>query len=131
LSGRRSADDTLAAELFRLEVALAGRDPTGIVGGFEGVLDDGFLEFGVSGRVWDREATLTALVDPPAGGVTVGDFTLTVLADGVALATYRSISDVPGGGVTEGLRSSIWIRREGGWRLRFHQGTRTGTDPAA
>ena len=53
----------------------------------------------------------------------IGQFHLAVLHDEVALVTYRS--DAPGPGVPSRpvSRSSVWVRRDGRWRLRFHQGT--------
>lgn len=84
-------------------------------------LHDDFVEFGRSGRRYDRsnimdgeprslEATLEALrVDP--------------VADDVAITTYRSTLRVEGHPDEHANRSSVWVRVDGNWRLRFHQGT--------
>ena len=46
--------DDLRDTLWRLERALAAADPTGVDGGLEGLLAEGFQEFGASGRTWDE-----------------------------------------------------------------------------
>ena len=90
------------------------------------LLAEDFLEFGSSGRVWTREQILDLLetedYQPPA----MEDFKCALIAGGVALVTYRTIRINPH---TEEraatLRSSLWTRESGKWRVRFHQGTRT------
>lgn len=39
-----------------------------------------------------------------------------MLSDEVALVTYRG---------AKANRASVWIRRDGQWQMRFHQGTPT------
>jgi hypothetical protein len=111
--------DDLRDTLWRLERALAAADPTGVDGGLESLIADGFLEFGASGRTWDkakmRETLAGARPTPP---VDLEDFAVEALADEVALVTYRLGPPRPSN------RSSIWIWRDGRWQVRFHQGTR-------
>jgi hypothetical protein len=82
------------------------------------LLHPDFLEVGASGRVWDREAILAALSGHPGGDRAVDDLVARPLADDVVLVTYR----VRHGGAWS-RRSSIWLRDDHGWRVRFHQGT--------
>lgn len=80
-----------------------------------------FVEFGASGRVWNRDTIVAALGDDPAVTGDGIDFEVVPLADGVVLLTYRII------GEHGSLRSSVWVHEPGrGWLLRFHQGTRSG-----
>ena len=90
------------------------------------LLDEGFIEYGSSGRVWTRAAILDLLAheegyaEPPV----VRDFACRPLAMGVVLATYRTVRmDSGPGKAREVLRSSIWVRGAQGWRILFHQGT--------
>jgi hypothetical protein len=53
----------------------------------------------------------------PAGPVDLLDFAVEALAPDVALATYRIGEPRPSN------RSTIWVRRDGRWQVRFHQGT--------
>ncbi|MFZ0393930.1 MAG: nuclear transport factor 2 family protein [Terracidiphilus sp.] len=90
------------------------------------MLTEDFLEFGSSGRVWTRKSIIELLATeknffPPA----IEDFQCAMLTDKVALVTYRTLrNDGKSGESLESLRSSIWTRRDGEWRMRFHQGTR-------
>jgi len=111
------ATQELRDELFRLELALASRDPTGIDGGLMSLIADDFVEFGRSGRVWTARSVREVVEGSPTQPVSIVDFEVAELADGVVLATY-SIAGPP-----SVLRSSIWVRRDGRRSLRFHQGT--------
>jgi hypothetical protein len=112
-------DPELARQILALELALARRDHAALPGGLEAILDDPFLEFGASGRRWDRNATLEALHAAPRADVVIEGFAAVALADDVILASYEVR---PEGSGRASLRSSIWVRRLGGWRIRFHQG---------
>ena len=86
----------------------------------ERLLHPDFQEFGASGRAWDRESMVEALVAGPGISGTADEFAAVRLADDVVLLTYRMRGDAGS------LRSSVWIRDgTAGWRLRFHQGTPT------
>ena len=87
------------------------------------VLSSDFIEFGRSGRRYDREAILRIGEpgDLTRARLPLADFTVSVLAPSVVLVAY--VSEVMDGVVQRANRSSIWIREEEGWRLRFHQGT--------
>jgi hypothetical protein len=89
-----------------------------------------FVEFGSSGRAYDRTQIIAALsVEQGAPGPplerTITDFAVRLLADNVALATYRVARRKPGAAAAEHvMRSSIWRRNGGRWQMAFHQGTR-------
>jgi hypothetical protein len=91
------------------------------------MLAEDFLEFGSSGRVWTRRTIIELLARekgfvPPA----IVDFEFRLLSGDVALVTYRTVrTDAETGEHLESLRSSLWTREVGKWRMRFHQGTRT------
>lgn len=87
------------------------------------LLDDGFVEHGASGRIYDKQLTLDALAAAPTTSSkgTITSFRARRLSPGVALATYRLVED--GIERRESIRSSIWCERDGRWRLAFHQGT--------
>jgi glyoxylase I family protein len=110
-------DARLRAELLRYEAALAARRADDIAGGLMSLIDDDFVEFGRSGRVWTRETIREVLEGPPTDPVPIAGFEVALLADDVALATYRAAG---------ANRSSVWVRRDGAWKMRFHQGTPSG-----
>jgi ribonuclease HI len=83
---------------------------------------DDVVEFGQSGRVYDK----AAMLEPMSGEIDVvlplPEFSVAEIAPDVALITYRSVWTI-GEEVLHTNRTSIWIRTGDGWRLRFHQGT--------
>ena len=89
------------------------------------LLHPDFVEFGRSGRRYDRARIIAELQGETAfPAVRAGDFELTVLAESAALLTYRSSHVDPDGTLSRGtLRSSLWVRENGHWKVRFHQGT--------
>ncbi|MER0484573.1 DUF4440 domain-containing protein [Streptomyces sp. Edi2] len=87
------------------------------------LLDPEFVEFGASGRRWDRVSILTAIApgpDTPPDRIATSDMTATLMAPGIVHVTYTS--DHNG---RRARRSSLWRRSAAGWRLYFHQGTLT------
>ncbi len=87
------------------------------------LIADDFIEFGASGRTYTKPEIIAALLtDPSLGPATpiVKDFRSRVLAPNVVLATYRC---------GQSLRSSVWRLDDNGWRMVFHQGTRTSSEP--
>ncbi len=79
-------------------------------------LTESFTEFGWSGRRYTRADVLEIEIGPIEAELS--DMEVRAVAPDAALVTYRSIE--PRG---VGHRASLWIRRRGGWRLDFHQGT--------
>ena len=78
-----------------------------------------FVEFGKSGRTYDKRATVELLHGDDSELVPeVRDFQVRALSPNIVLVTYRS-----GRGDVFALRSSIWRLSEGRWRMTFHQGT--------
>ncbi len=83
-----------------------------------------FLEFGRSGRRYERAEMIFA---PEPGAIIdatlpLPDYAVSLVAPDVALATYTS-EVRHDDRVERGRRSSLWIRADGHWTLRFHQGT--------
>lgn len=89
------------------------------------LLSEDFVEFGSSGRIWTRDQIFDLLATERFIPVKVEDFHCSLLSEGVALVTYRAVrTDALTGAANSSLRSSIWTKISGRWRLRFHQGTR-------
>lgn len=86
------------------------------------LLDPDFVEFGASGRKWDRHAILDMLsAEVGQEVVSARDIEATRLSDSVIQVRFRSQCGARGA-----LRSSLWRRGEDGrWRMVFHQGTPT------
>ncbi|GIT80109.1 ribonuclease H [Leifsonia sp. LS1] len=82
------------------------------------LLHPDFEEIGRSGRLWGRDEMLQALADEESAPMELDVLNTVSVADGIILLTARTM-DARGGS----LRSSLWQRSGGRWRLRFHQGT--------
>jgi hypothetical protein len=118
--------DNIASDLRRNEEALLNRAVRRDRAQLDILLDEDFLEFGSSGRVWTREQIFELLTAETYTPAHLEDFSCTLLATDVALVTYRAMrTDAGSGTPSSSLRSSIWTNKSGAWRLRFHQGTRT------
>lgn len=111
--------DKLAKEIFALECSHLQPEVRVSAEKLAEVLDDDFFEFGSSGGVikrsdYDRDHTL----NPEPMQITA--FTMYELGPAAVLTTYQ-IHNQRTGKVTN--RSSVWKKRQNGWKLFFHQGT--------
>ena len=88
------------------------------------LLVDEFREFGSSGRVFTRDEIVDLLAAEASREITLHDFRCEAISSDVALVTYRSSSESG-----EVLRSSLWVCRDGRWRMLFHQGTKAASSP--
>ncbi len=88
------------------------------------LLADTFVEFGSSGRVFNRELVIEFLSGESEVKIDISEFKVIRLSTDAALATYVATKKVAleqqG---SRSLRSTVWQRREGRWRAVFHQGT--------
>ena len=92
------------------------------------LLADSFVEFGRSGRMYEKEEVLRRLAAESIETLethAARDFVLRPLADDVVLLTYRSFRLAEGKEDRHTLRSSIWKFISGRWQMVFHQGTPT------
>lgn len=133
-------EDPVAAELRALEERLLQpefrRDRLAV----SALLADDFVEYGSSGRVFDKHQILDILQTEQPRSIRLADFAVRRFCDSLFLVTYRSLrgslpwKDGPPAPGAAGLHSSLWVRREGRWQIAFHQGTRiperTGHSPS-
>ncbi len=85
------------------------------------LLAAGFREIGSSGKEWTREEVLVRLPQEPPRFFEAWDFTVQPLAEDVSLVRYKTRE----GEAPAVLRSSIWLKQADGWRMAFHQATKT------
>lgn len=116
-------DEDVVNELRRLEESLWQEETRFDRHYMDSVLSPGFVEFGRSGKIWTREATLTTPKRRIGARIPLSKFGVRMITEDVALVTYRSegLED----DIEVGNRVSIWRRIGDGWRLEFHQGTPT------
>jgi hypothetical protein len=90
-------------------------------GNLEGCIAKEFMEYGQSGTVYGRDAVIRYLSAAKWRNIEIQDFSLCCLNRDAAEVHY--IAFEKGETIRESLRTSIWIREDGLWKLRFHQGT--------
>jgi hypothetical protein len=115
---------SVEAELQRLEEKLLDPAVRGSKAEMDALLDDRFVEFASTGEVYTKDEIVEALRTAPATRRRIEGFKVTWLAADAALATFRLLRDsAPGQAPIRSIRSSIWTRSGGRWRMTFHQGT--------
>ena len=117
----------VVAELKRLEETLLRPEVRRSRENMSALLADDFMEYGRSGRVYDKAAILDTTDKPFDGQLSLHGFSAKALAPSVALVRYATVLRRSDGNEFHSLRSSIWTRTGQGWRLVFHQGTACGS----
>jgi hypothetical protein len=83
------------------------------------LLADEFVEFGSSGRIYDKQQIIRLLQEERGEAqLTLVEFSARRLAADIVLVTYRVVE-------SRTIRSSIWNFQKGRWRMVFHQGTKS------
>jgi hypothetical protein len=108
-------------ELRRLEESLWRSETRFDLAHMEWLLAPDFVEFGRSGRTYDRAACLAVEACDIKASLPLPEFRVNALDADTALVTYVSV--VRHDEVLRANRASVWSRTPGGWQLRFHQGT--------
>ena len=109
-------------ELHALELALLQPATRKDVDALKQLLTEDFVEIGSVGDVCARDEIIAALAHESPTQWSIENLKARLLAEGVVLVTYRA-SRIRHGQRVESLRSSIWKRDAGRWRMAFHQGT--------
>ena len=113
--------------LRKLEVSLHQPEVRSDRDQVDRLLHESFIEFGRSGQTYTKAEILEVLsAESSEEAIYSGDYSLTMIEDGVALLTYKSAQINASGKLSRyTLRSSLWQYTEPGWQMRFHQGTAT------
>jgi hypothetical protein len=99
------------SEFFELETALHKKNVRNSPEAVTELLADEFIEFGSSGRIFDKTTIIEMLKNEVVDlQVTVANFGVRELTPGVALVTYHT---------NHALRSSIWQLMDGRWQMVF------------
>lgn len=117
-------DETLIETIIRqLEEQLLQPDIRRSVETLAAMIADEFVEFGSSGRAYDKQQILDSLPNENPIPRMLSDFKTNMLAPGVILATYHATYKKPGAKPAHSRRCSIWKLMNGRWQMIFHQGT--------
>lgn len=89
----------------------------------ENRIHDDFMEFGNSGKVYDKNSIIHFLNHLSTDrDIKIQNFVLKYIKDDILMANYISNAKET---ETKALRTSIWIKENADWKLYFHQGTST------
>jgi len=125
-------DEEIGEELRELEERLLQPDFRRSRPAVSALLADDFVEYGSSGRIFDKQQILDLLGSEPEQHIAIAQFEARPLSADIVLVTYRSIRpDRPPEPGATFLRSSLWVRREGRWQIVFHHGTRAAPEVPA
>ncbi|WGV25866.1 DUF4440 domain-containing protein [Halotia branconii] len=120
------ADDSLKKLLYNLEKLLLQPDLRKSAPDVADLLADEFIEFGSSGRIFDKQQIIENLQNETLTRRSITKFNTSVLAAGVVLVTYCVVRyNTSGEQPVYSLRSSIWKLVNDQWKIVFHQGTLT------
>jgi len=83
---------------------------------------DDFMEIGSLGQIYNKQDILDHL--PKENGITweMENFQTKELGENFVLATYQ-VKKISNETTIVSLRSSIWQKENGDWKMLFHQGT--------
>lgn len=117
----------LSNHILELEKHLATLDTRSKADELSRLLDDDFVEFGASGRRFDKQEIIALLSDDKNfTPYDIHDFKMALLAADTALVTYVIPARMDGNAQLKdgSRRSSIWKLADDRWQLFFHQGTK-------
>lgn len=116
-------DENTKRELERLEESLWKRETRFDDAYMRSIMAEDFFEFGRSGKIYSIDVSLSAPDQEINAKLPLKDFTIHQIDENVVLITY--VSEVQDEELEVGNRSSLWLKTNDGWKLKFHQGTPT------
>lgn len=116
---------SLKTELFELEESLLRSEVRKSFQDLCLLLADDFVEIASSGRSYNKQEAIEAMLTLSLPPAQISDFEVRLLTPVIALATYRLVQKVhPAETARCSLRSSIWRwHNNKQWQIVFHQGT--------
>jgi hypothetical protein len=110
----------LKEHLLLLEQTLLQHDARSKIEVLDRLLADDFVEYGSSGRIFNKQVILKRLPSEQTMKMTLSHFEMKLLAPNVVQTTFQLYKHET---KQHSLRSSIWKRNEDHWQMVFHQGT--------
>tara|TARA_Y100000588_G_C14069674_1_gene845235 strand:- start:52 stop:921 length:870 start_codon:yes stop_codon:yes gene_type:complete len=104
--------------IFKKEDSLLNRQTRGSAHHLSNTLADDFMEFGSSGKIHLKDDVINWLSQEISFDYEIMDFKVQILSENTVLSTYRIRLNN-----RFSLRSSVWVLKDLGWQLKFHQGT--------
>lgn len=106
-------------KIKELELSLLTYDIRNSIDELNELIEDEFIEIGSSGKIYNKQDTIHSLPDENERKFKTSNFKLTDLSNEMILVTYETEENL-----LSTLRSSIWKKSSGNWKIIFHQGTK-------
>ena len=87
------------------------------------LLHEDFEEIGAMGKIYNKDQIIKELLTETPFSINASNFKLRMLADHLALLTYKTQNTARNHFARTTLRSSIWKNEGSTWKMIFHQGT--------
>ena len=119
------SESSLTRHLRDMEEVLLSPEVRSSPASLDKILADGFVEFGASGIVYDKQTMIATLTESSTdGNLLLSDFRLIARSDDFATVSYVcDCHDQENRLVRRSLRSSLWKNINSRWQMVFHQGT--------
>ena len=85
---------------------------------------DDYIEFGSSGKIYNKKDTIEALQEEPSLQISAYNFKVNLLVPETALVTYTAVKKDKTNNEIASLRSSVWKKTNERWQIVFHQGSK-------
>jgi hypothetical protein len=118
----KELEEHLIAKEMDIVAAQKRRDFSAV----EALLAEGFHEIGSSGRLLSKSEILDTIQEVQIIDCSFDRFKILPIDKGCVIVTYVATAKLSHKGDehwNRAYRSSIWIEREGSWRVVFHQAT--------
>lgn len=89
------------------------------------LLAEDFIEFGTSGKVYNKMNIIELLPKEDSATIEAFDFRAIALSSEFVQLTFKTNRQNKDGSITSSLRCSIWKKNGNQWQMFFHQGTKT------
>ncbi len=109
-----------------LEVKLAEGGGSEFIQTAGELIAEDFVEFGSSGIIYDRQQTINSYSGSASKKIDIRDYTEKQLGGDAILVNYLAVISNEKGEEIKSLRTSVWKKMEGSWKIIFHQGTLKG-----
>jgi hypothetical protein len=88
------------------------------------LLTDDFREFGSSGLIYTKQDILNRLpAETNKTEYIVSNFEIKILSEDVVVTNFKTEKVINDTEKATSLRTSIWRKEKGTWKMFFHQGT--------
>lgn len=120
--------ENLKDTLYQLECELINQAVRSSADKLDELLADQFIEYGSSGRIYDKKITMDSLTNEPSPTYKIYDFEILSFSDDFIQTRFKTDRTNLDGSNLTSLRSSIWRKKDGKWQMFFHQGTPVKVD---